>query len=86
VTLAVARGIRCDSNRVLVITSAQEATELACRILLDAGDAAWLEDPGWSGAHAALLAAGARVVPVPVDSAGLQVDLGVRYASRAKLA
>jgi GntR family transcriptional regulator/MocR family aminotransferase len=86
VTLAVARGIRCEARQVLVMASAQEAIELACRMLLDAGDAAWLEDPGWSGAHAALLAAGARVVPVPVDGAGLQIDLGVRSAPRAKLA
>lgn len=32
--------------------------ELACRVLLDPGDRAWLEDPAWSGGHAAILAAG----------------------------
>ncbi len=85
VTLAIARGIRCESENVLVMASAQECMELTCRLLLDPGDEAWFEDPGWSGGHAALLAAGARVVPVPVDEAGLEVETGIAAAPRAKL-
>ncbi|MCI0434612.1 MAG: PLP-dependent aminotransferase family protein [Gemmatimonadetes bacterium] len=86
VTLALARGIRCDARQVLVVSSAQEAMELTCRMMLDPGDEAWLEDPAWLGAHAALLMAGARVAPVPVDEWGLLVDAGIAAAPRAKLA
>lgn len=85
-TLAIARGIRCDPGQVLVLASAQEAMDLACRTLLDTGDEAWLEDPAWSGGRAAILAAGARIVPVPVDEAGLRVDAGIDAAPRARLA
>lgn len=60
--------------------------ELVCRILLDPGDEAWLEDPAWSGARAALIAVDARIVPVPVDPEGLQVDAGIAAAPRARLA
>jgi len=85
-TLAVARGLRCDPGQVLVVASAQEAMDLACRMLLDPGDEAWIEDPGWSGGHAALVAAGATVVPVAVDDAGLRVEAGLAAAPAARLA
>ena len=51
--------------------SAQAAIELIARVLLDAGDIAWLESPGYIGARVALEAAGADVVGVPVDHSGL---------------
>lgn len=86
VTVAVARGIRCEPRQVLVLASAQEAMELVCRMLLDPGDEAWLEDPAWPGASAALLASHARIVPVPVDHAGLRVDMGIAAARQARLA
>jgi GntR family transcriptional regulator/MocR family aminotransferase len=84
--LATARGVRCSAAQVVVLTSSQQALDLAARLLVDPGDGAWLEDPGYPGARAALLAAGARVVPVPVDGDGLDVADGVRRAGRARLA
>jgi GntR family transcriptional regulator/MocR family aminotransferase len=42
--------------------------DFLCRILLDPGEEAWIEDPGFLGARNALRNAGAQVVPVPVDS------------------
>jgi GntR family transcriptional regulator / MocR family aminotransferase len=84
--LAAARGVRCTAEQVLVVSSTQEALELAARLLLDPGDTAWLEDPGWSGARGALVAAGAAIVPVPVDDEGLLVARGVALAPTARLA
>ena len=84
--LAATRGMRCTGDQVLVFSSAQEALELACRSLLDPGDSAWLENPAWSGARGALIAAGARIVPVAVDSAGIDVARGESAAPEARLA
>ena len=75
-----ARGVRCDARQVYIVNSAQRGLELACRLLLEAGDAAAVEDPGYPGAWSALASAGARVVPVPVDQAGL--DVGALAARR----
>ncbi|MEO6447229.1 MAG: PLP-dependent aminotransferase family protein [Gemmatimonadaceae bacterium] len=47
---------------------------MVARVLLDSGDVACMEDPGYRGARAALLAAGAMVHPVPVDADGLNVS------------
>ena len=84
--LATSRGVRCDPARVVVISSSQQALDLAARLLLDPGDAAWIEEPGYPGARGALAAAGARLVPVPVDAAGLNVAEGRRLAPDARLA
>ncbi|MBV9109654.1 MAG: PLP-dependent aminotransferase family protein, partial [Gemmatimonadetes bacterium] len=47
---------------------------------------AWIEDPGYNGAQSAIAAAGARLVPVPVDGDGLDVAEGERRAPDARLA
>jgi GntR family transcriptional regulator/MocR family aminotransferase len=84
--LAASRGVRCTADQVIVLSSAQEALELVCRVLVNPGDAAWFEDPGYTGSRAALVAAGARVVPVPVDGDGLIVEQGLSAEPRAGLA
>ena len=84
--LSMARGVRCTPDRILVVGGAQAGLDLAARLLLDPGDPAWVEDPGYYGARGALVAAGARLVPVPVDSHGLDVAAGQRREPGARLA
>jgi GntR family transcriptional regulator/MocR family aminotransferase len=84
--LSATRGVRGTPDQVVVLSSAQEAMELCCRVLLDPGDQAWIEDPCWMGFRGALLAADARAVPVPVDAEGLVVGKGIERASGARLA
>lgn len=69
--LASARGVRTSADRLLMLTSSQQALFLLGQLLLDPGETVWVEDPGYPGARAAFAAAGARVVPVPVDAEGL---------------
>jgi GntR family transcriptional regulator/MocR family aminotransferase len=80
-----ARGTRCRSDDVVIVGGTQRSLELICDLVLDEGDEAWLEEPGYPGARAALVGAGARIVPVPVDEEGLSVAAGARLASRARL-
>lgn len=84
--VSAARGVRCGWEQVVIVNGSQHGLDLAARLLLDPGDAAWIEDPGYPGARTALAAAGARLVPVPVDGEGLRVDEGRRLAPRARLA
>lgn len=84
--VAVARGVRCAADQVIIVAGAQGGLDLAARLLLDPGDRAWIEDPGYPGAHGALLGAGAHVVPVPVDGEGLDVEAGAARAPGARLA
>lgn len=84
--LTGSRGVRCDASQVIVVSSSQQGIDLVARLFLDPGDAAWLEDPGYYGARAALTSAGARIVPVPVDGDGLDVARGEQLAPEARLA
>ena len=65
------RGVRAEARQIIITPSAQASIELIGRVLLDAGDIAWLESPGYGGAHAALEAAGAIVRGVGLDNSGL---------------
>jgi GntR family transcriptional regulator / MocR family aminotransferase len=80
-----ARGVRCTPEQVIVVASAQEAMDLAFRVVLNPGDAAWFEDPGYPGARGALVTAGARIVPIPVDASGLDVERGIATEPAARL-
>lgn len=84
--LGPARAVRCSPEQVIVVSGSQQALDLCARVLLDPGDAAWVEDPGYGGARAALLGAGAELVPVPVDAEGLDVGSGVALRAGARLA
>lgn len=68
--LKVARGVRCRPEQIIITTGAQAAFDLLARVLLDTGDAAWVEEPGYYGAQAAFVAAGAQLVPLHVDEQG----------------
>ncbi|MHC9084880.1 MocR-like pyridoxine biosynthesis transcription factor PdxR [Luteimonas sp. RIT-PG2_3] len=68
------RGARATPDRVLVLTSSQQALTLCATVLLDAGERILVEEPGYHGARKAFEAAGLQCVPVPVDAHGLQVD------------
>jgi GntR family transcriptional regulator/MocR family aminotransferase len=65
------RGVCCDAEQVIVVSSSQQALQLTASLLLDVGDTVWLEEPGYLGARNAYAAQGARLVPVPVDVDGM---------------
>ncbi|HEV7960412.1 MAG TPA: PLP-dependent aminotransferase family protein [Rhizomicrobium sp.] len=84
--LGAARAVRCDASQIMVVSGSQHGLQVAARALLDDGDAVWVEEPGYPGAHRALAMAGAKPVAVPTDQEGLDVDAGIRRASRARAA
>jgi len=83
--LGAARGVRCAPEQVIVVTGTQQAVDLTARILLDADDTVWVEDPGYLGSRGAMNAAQARIVPVPIDAEGIEVETGVKLAPDARL-
>src|SRR6185437_11626323 len=82
--VGAARAVRCDASQIMVTTGSQQGLLVTARVLLDARDAVWVEGPAYPGARQALLAAGARMVPVPVDEDGLDVARGTRAAPSAR--
>ena len=71
--LAAARGVRATADAVVIVAGIRQALAVVARLLLDPGDVVWLENPGYPGLRSPLTAAGARLVPVDVDSEGLRI-------------
>ncbi|WP_114972880.1 PLP-dependent aminotransferase family protein [Rhodoferax ferrireducens] len=84
--LWVSRGIRCEAGQVVVCSGSQQAIDLIGRLLLDVGDEALVEDPGYPGIRASLAGHGVSVRPVPVDAEGLVIDQTVTQWPAARLA
>jgi GntR family transcriptional regulator / MocR family aminotransferase len=84
--LGAARGVQCAAGQVIIVAGIQQGLDLTARLVLDAGDPVWVEDPCFFGVPAMFTALAAKVIPVPVDRCGLDVEKGRRRYDRAKLA
>ena len=84
--VGLTRGITCKPENVIIFAGAQHALDICCRLLLMPGDTAWCEDPGYDGSYAAITAASAITVPVPVDEQGIDVAAGIARDANARLA
>src|SRR5262245_18602523 len=78
--LARARGVACAPEQIVVTHGVQQGIDLAARVLVDPGVRVAVEEPCYAGISLALEAAGARLVPVPVDADGLDVARLARLA------
>lgn len=78
------RGARATADRVLVLTSSQQAMTLCANMLLDPGERIFIEDPAYYGARKAFDAAGLDCVPIRVDRQGILVEPILDDPRRAK--
>ena len=76
--LRESRGVRCTADQVMVTAGTQQALSLIADCFVSPGDSVWIEDPGYLGARAAFLRAGASLIPIPVDREGLTIPTGAR--------
>jgi GntR family transcriptional regulator/MocR family aminotransferase len=84
--LAATRGLVADPACIVITAGTQQALRTAAELLLDPGDQAWVEEPGYIAGRGALISAGAVPVPVPSDEEGLDVTQGIRLAPAARMA
>jgi len=74
--IALTRAVVCRPDDVLITSGAQQAFDLLARVLVTPGKTVVaVEDPGYPPMRVPFFAAGARVVPVAVDTEGLIVEL-----------
>jgi GntR family transcriptional regulator / MocR family aminotransferase len=82
--LRAARAVQCEPEQIVVTAGTQHAIDLVIRILLKPELQAWIEDPGYSLTRQALIAAGVKPRPIPVDAQGIDVGAGIRLAPKAR--
>jgi len=72
--LSATRGLAAPVESVIVTRGSQMAVALVARALLRPGDVVAVEELGYTPAFDAFRAAGARLVPIPLDGDGLRLD------------
>ncbi|MCP8897448.1 PLP-dependent aminotransferase family protein [Shinella daejeonensis] len=80
--LSAARGVSYHADQVLITSGAQGAFNLLAQWLTDPGDVVLMEDPGYTGARAAFLGAGAEIASMAVVDAQWDIDAIARHAPR----
>ena len=85
VHVTISRRVHCSPEQIMIVPGSQGALDLASRMLINADDPVWMEDPGYPGARGAFIGAGAHIIPVPIDHEGLVVDIGIARAPQARL-
>jgi DNA-binding transcriptional MocR family regulator len=78
-------GYATSADEILVTTGARQAIDLVARAVLGPGDVAVVESPTFAGALSSLQATGARVLPLPVDAGGADIDALERILARHEI-
>lgn len=78
------RGAHCHPDQILIVAGMQQAMLISALAVLDPGDVAWMEDPGFHQARRVFALAGAKIVPRPVDAEGIVID-GARARSAPRI-
>jgi 2-aminoadipate transaminase len=76
------RGIEVDPDNVMVTSGAQQAIDRAVHALVAPGAAVTIEQPAYYGAINTLRAAGARILEVPLERDGMDLDVLERHLVR----
>lgn len=67
------RGARCDPDQIIITAGTQQAMMISAMALVNRGEVAWIEDPGFYQARRVFGFAGALVVPRRVDEEGITI-------------
>ncbi len=67
------RGARCNPDQIVIVAGMQQAMVISAMALINPGEAAWTEDPGFHQALRVFTFVGAKVVPKPIDHEGMVI-------------
>lgn len=68
------RGINTSIENILITNGSQQAIDLLARSFIAPGDKVIVENPTYPGAANAFSALGAKLIGVPIDNAGIQIQ------------
>jgi GntR family transcriptional regulator/MocR family aminotransferase len=72
--ILASQGLQTQSENILITAGSQQALSLVSQLLLKPGDVIMVESPTYSGALDLFRALGFKVVGIPVDRHGMQVE------------
>jgi len=80
------RGVDTSAEQIVIVNGSQQALDLISRVLVNPGDRVLLEEPHYTGARLAFIAAGARLITSPVDEQGICIPKASRGRQSPRLA
>ena len=72
-------------DQIVVTSGSQLAHALCAMLLLDRDDAVWCEEPGYPESRLPYRAFARRLIPVPLDAHGIDIDAGKALSPRPRL-
>lgn len=72
--LKTSRSVNCDESQIVITQGAQQALALCALVLLNEGDSAMVENPGYRGARQAFRVRNAHLIPAPLGEDGIDVS------------
>ncbi len=74
--LFTVRTCDCSPDQIVIVSGSQLALFMSALLLIDHNDAVWIEEPGYPHARLTFRVRSNRVIPVPTDDAGLDIEAG----------
>ena len=75
-------GVEARPEEILIVNGSQQGLDLIARVLLDPGDFVAIEEPSYPRAIQVFRAVGAHLLPIPLGSEGLRLDVLERVLGR----
>ncbi|GAB1269266.1 PLP-dependent aminotransferase family protein [Aurantivibrio infirmus] len=72
--LELSRAVKCNPEQIIVVNGSQAGLDLMARLLVEDDEYIAMEEPGYLGANDGFLAANAKILSIPVDKEGLEVE------------
>jgi GntR family transcriptional regulator/MocR family aminotransferase len=79
------RGAHCHPDQIIIAAGMQQAMLMSAMALLNPGEAAWIEDPGYHMVRRTFVFAGATVVPRPIDQEGIVIARSSKQALQLRV-
>ncbi|RAM67900.1 DNA-binding protein [Pseudomonas putida] len=83
--LQVSRGIDCGAHQVFITSGWRNSLSLVAHTLLQPGECAWVEDPGYPTTRQVLRQFGLDLEAVPVDAEGMNVEHAIAGSRTAQV-
>ncbi len=73
---------KVDKSQILITSGGQQGLDIISKTLIQQGDYIFVENPTYSGAIAAFKSRGARIIGIPMEEDGINIDLLKTYVKR----
>ncbi|OZV13878.1 GntR family transcriptional regulator [Tissierella sp. P1] len=75
-------GTKVDKDQILITSGGQQGLDIISKTLINHGDCILVENPTYSGALSAFKSRGAKIIGIPMNEDGIDIDLLKSYAKR----